>query len=54
MDYVFVVEVKVFRREESVGVNRADSLPIELDIGGDMTKGDRPFFDTRRWLAVSH
>eukprot|EP00962_Isochrysis_galbana_P028766 scaffold9122_cov114-Isochrysis_galbana.AAC.1 len=30
--------------------NRANALPIELDIGGDMTKGDRPFFDTRREL----
>eukprot|EP00962_Isochrysis_galbana_P032674 scaffold10787_cov123-Isochrysis_galbana.AAC.8 len=54
MDYMFVVKVKVFRREESIGVGIADSLPIELNVGGKMTKSDRPFLNTRGWLAVSH
>eukprot|EP00962_Isochrysis_galbana_P015397 scaffold4419_cov128-Isochrysis_galbana.AAC.1 len=47
MDYMFVVEVKVFRGEESVGVGSADSLPIELNVGGNMTKSGRPFLNTR-------
>eukprot|EP00962_Isochrysis_galbana_P041535 scaffold15273_cov107-Isochrysis_galbana.AAC.1 len=34
--------------------HRANSLPIELDIGGDMIKCGRAFLNTRRWLAVSH
>eukprot|EP00962_Isochrysis_galbana_P032936 scaffold10940_cov139-Isochrysis_galbana.AAC.2 len=54
MDYMFVVEMKVFRREESVGVGITDSLPIELNVGGNMTKSDRPFLNTRGWFAVSH
>eukprot|EP00962_Isochrysis_galbana_P034905 scaffold11894_cov148-Isochrysis_galbana.AAC.4 len=53
MKYVFVVEVKVFRRKESVGVGRANSLPIELNIGGDMTKSGRPFLNTRWSSGVS-
>eukprot|EP00962_Isochrysis_galbana_P057554 scaffold29976_cov151-Isochrysis_galbana.AAC.1 len=54
MNYVFVVEVKVFRREESVGVNSADSLPIEVNVGAGMAKSGWPFLNTRGWLAVSH
>eukprot|EP00962_Isochrysis_galbana_P009993 scaffold2773_cov123-Isochrysis_galbana.AAC.1 len=52
MDYVFVVEVKVFRREESVGVNSADSLPIEVNVGAGMAKSGWPFLNTRGWLAL--